>query len=261
MRLYFVFIFYFLSFSLFSRENKDSNILTNSTNELLGPDTIFIESEIIDSLLLVSDYHKNGNIKCLRIYNITSLGIDIKDSLLNSLTVQNKQSYLYFNNLSGLKPEPYWKYLKQFENSFEFRLDYFNDTIKEYLSYEINYSNNKIPIDRGYKYKGVKQHGEWYIYNRDGSLKTITNYSFGLKDGSSISFVGNKIVCSSFEYKEGLRHGKSVIYRLYSGDIKIIKNYNMGKLIAKYRPERNGDYNTQKEIIYYGKTIISPMGN
>jgi len=103
----------------------------------------------------------------------------------------------------------------------------------------VSYSQKDFQKTMEGKYKNDDKEGEWIVYHPGGKMPAvITTYKNGQLDGPmrNYTFKGNKLI-SEINYKEGLQHGKVLVYdkrgRLvkeeeYKNGIRVIEGTKSG---------------------------------
>lgn len=82
-------------------------------------------------------------------------------------------------------------------------------------------------------YVGKDRHGKWTLYDTEGKVVGIENYSNAMLDGEQKYFHSNGQVSQIVNYSKGYIHGKCVEY-FSSGKLKQDANYVQGYLDGKF---------------------------
>lgn len=112
----------------------------------------------------------------------------------------------------------------------------------------VNYYKNGQPMSAGH-YKESKaidevdklRDGEWTFYSEEGAVKTVENYTMGLRNGKSVSFYQNGKVLLEYNFENDLREGPWVEY------------FDNGRVKSKGKSTKD-EYNGPFELFHYSGT-------
>ena len=190
------------------------------------------ESLLNSSFNFEKIFHKNGNLKTLHEYNKRQEFFE--DGELKSEHIQlenyNFKQIEYFSNRQ-------LKYKEIRDDLFEFKTVYTEDgyLIEFFKNDSIHIKNNPKTLAKIFegKYKNRLKEGEWVYFFKNGSIKSVGNYSEGTKIGTHIYYHNNGQLLKKINYQNGDINGELKEY-FKNGKLKSKANYINGNINGKY---------------------------